>query len=483
MTQVESMRSIHQWLMIALICQLLALIGIAQGSVNTKTSELIRSKGFLGVDHDLKVNSRYTLNLVRIGNPLINNGTGKDPRKRSILFIHGILGSSNMFLTNSQGANPKDISQIDIPSLTDLQLNAMVNEDPTSKSLPLLLANAGHDVWLMNRRPTLESQEASGQTLLKVSHNKKSMIKSISIHQFRRGDFESFFQSILGEVKNAIETMANPYVLTEMFNPLYWNFSIDEQADEDLPAVIDYILKQDGRSQVSIAAHSVGSAMVLMMLSNKPELQEKIGKSILMAPAMDLKINHGTLAKILKVFEPLTMVYIGPVPLSSLTPAIEAIMDDFCESKSSKATECVKFLDVFLGESKGQIDYLDYIKNIAVPMSSHELTQLDQALKYGKMHYFDYRNPIQNYQHYKKMKPPEYDLKKVNASKFSIWLGNTDKQVSFADGKQLVSRLGTPGELHFLNDTGIAINHIGFQCHRDVATLINAPSLRYFETV
>lgn len=59
-------------------------------------------------------------------------------------------------------------------------------------------------------------------------------------------------------------------------DPEFWDFTVDEMALYDLPAIIDYILDNTGKSQVSYVAHSQGVATLLMLCAKKPEYNAKI---------------------------------------------------------------------------------------------------------------------------------------------------------------------------------------------------------------
>ena len=53
----------------------------------------------------------------------------------------------------------------------------------------------------------------------------------------------------------------------------------------DIPAVINYILSQTGRSQLSYVGHSMGCTMFYVAMIKRPELNAKIDVMIGMGPA------------------------------------------------------------------------------------------------------------------------------------------------------------------------------------------------------
>jgi pimeloyl-ACP methyl ester carboxylesterase len=64
----------------------------------------------------------------------------------------------------------------------------------------------------------------------------------------------------------------------------YWAHSMDELALIDLPAQIDYILKFTGRGQVGFIGHSQGCTLPLMLLSERPEYNDKFNLIMMLGP-------------------------------------------------------------------------------------------------------------------------------------------------------------------------------------------------------
>lgn len=276
--------------------------------IGKSTSQLVRLRKFQAATYNVTVAPGVKLNLVRIINPMLRNGY--DRRKRPVLFIHGIISSSNYFLVNSIDARPKDWTNLDSSQMSLQELNEVLGTDPSANSLPFLLSNMGHDVWLLNRRPTVASQIASA---ISFAENSASL-----------GVVQAIFSSIYELIpslpswqeqqqnqnsaasKNATTQTKSSYTIIDdishittkflvdsismnnagsstsnkgLFNN-YWSFSLDEQAVIDLPIVIDFILSHNPYAeQVSTVSHSTGGAIMLMSLAEKPEFADK-SKSI-----------------------------------------------------------------------------------------------------------------------------------------------------------------------------------------------------------
>lgn len=69
----------------------------------------------------------------------------------------------------------------------------------------------------------------------------------------------------------------------------YWNFSFHEIGYFDLPAMIDYMLMSTNQTQFFSVGYSQGTSATMVMLTNRPEYNQKIIQTHLVAPAIFLK--------------------------------------------------------------------------------------------------------------------------------------------------------------------------------------------------
>lgn len=77
-----------------------------------------------------------------------------------------------------------------------------------------------------------------------------------------------------------------------MFNPTeseYWNFSWHEIGFYDLPAMIDHILSATNYTNIHYIGHSQGVTTFFVMITMKPEYNEKIVSMHAMSPVVYLR--------------------------------------------------------------------------------------------------------------------------------------------------------------------------------------------------
>lgn len=67
--------------------------------------------------------------------------------------------------------------------------------------------------------------------------------------------------------------------------PAFWEFSLDEMAEHDLPAVADYVARASGCSRFAYVGHSQGAAIAMAGLSLRTTLRGRLSVAVLLAPA------------------------------------------------------------------------------------------------------------------------------------------------------------------------------------------------------
>jgi pimeloyl-ACP methyl ester carboxylesterase len=60
----------------------------------------------------------------------------------------------------------------------------------------------------------------------------------------------------------------------------------------DLPAMVDYVLRVTGHSDLHFVGHSMGATIAVVMLSERPQYNDKLKITILLAPV--IKLEHNT---------------------------------------------------------------------------------------------------------------------------------------------------------------------------------------------
>jgi lysosomal acid lipase/cholesteryl ester hydrolase len=184
------------------------------------TCEFIESRGFASESHFTTTTDGYVLGLQRIPPKHKTCADGADeasteahsrlPSRGVVLLIHGFMQSSESFTIRRDSSN----------------------------SLPLVLANAGYDVWLGNNRGNKYSCK----------------------HASRKPANEDF-----------------------------WDFSLDEMIRYDMPSMIEYVLVQTKAESLTLIGFSQGTAQAFACMSSGPHLAKKVNLFIALAPVSEVR--------------------------------------------------------------------------------------------------------------------------------------------------------------------------------------------------
>lgn len=169
------------------------------------SAQILEARGFLAKEFFFTTEDNFELSIIRARSPIINNGRGGLANKEPILFIHGTIVSSSIWVTNSRGARPRDFTGVQVNSSSLEQLIEQVGSDPGSFSLPILMMNFGYEVWLLNRRGTLESENRVGSNARTLLDAIKSIVPSL----FGGGFGPNLGLGVFGPAKNSTNVVGN----------------------------------------------------------------------------------------------------------------------------------------------------------------------------------------------------------------------------------------------------------------------------------
>ncbi|KZS10880.1 putative Lipase 3 [Daphnia magna] len=162
--------------------------------------------------------------------------------------------------------------------------------NPSSRSLAMLLASQSYDVWLGNFRGNRYAR------------------KHVSLNP-KRAQF--------------------------------WKFSWDEIGDHDIPAIINYILKETGRSKLSYIGHSLGCGVFFIAMIKHPELNAKIDAMVGLAPLSSFANFTTALFRILapfgKLFEDLIPLMGSNYLMGTSVPVIAQFAQNYAAGEIFQA--------------------------------------------------------------------------------------------------------------------------------------------------
>ncbi|XP_062010324.1 triacylglycerol lipase 2-like [Rosa rugosa] len=330
----------------------------------------------------------YILSVQRIG----GGGTGKPP----VIIQHGVLVDAAAWLMNSP-----------------------------DKNLPLILADSGFDVWMVNTRGT------------RFSRRHTSMDPS---------------------------------------NPKFWNWSWDELVAHDLPAVFNYVHGQT-KQKINYVGHSLGTLLALASLS-EGKLVNQLKSVALLTPIAYLTHMSTPIGAVgARLFAGEITTAFGFAEFDPKGEPVAEFLDRLC---ATPGVPCYDILSVLTGKNcclnASTVDlFLDHQPQST---STKNLVHLSQVVRNGVLMKYDYGRFDLNYMHYGSFSAPHYDLSKIpNNLPMFITYGGQDALSDEHDVSRLLEYLKS-------HDVGkLVVDFIHEYAHADFIMGINAKDLVYNKVI
>ena len=248
-------------------------------------------------------------------------------------------------------------------------------------------------------------------------------------------------------------------------NSEYWDFSFDEMAKYDLPAVINYIKKRDNIEKVYYIGHSQGTLIYFLAYMNDPEFLEKnIQKYVALGTVPN--VNNAP-HFLIKLFQKSKILDLIPFKNFLTFPKeIGQILVPFCTSKAKAL--CNTILSVCFGglEDTRRIDYERLAKNIYLyepgGTSLRNMKHWIQIYTAKRVQRYDYGSTIKNLIHYGSSTPPVYDLNQMK--KYSIpslmTISDSDPFANPQDTLEFIDNIENKNIVEILSLTNY--NHIDY---------------------
>lgn len=194
----------------------------------------------------------------------------------------------------------------------------------------------------------------------------------------------------------------------------FWDFSFDEMAKHDLPAMIDYALNHTGQKDLYYAGHSQGTMMVFAGLGENEDLQEKVKVVFALAPVARLSNIYSPI-KYLSYFESAIKLAFNVLGIREFLPSADSVK--YIADKGCPINEklCDGILFLLSGYDKKDLNNTRtpvYLTHTPAGTSVKNIIHFSQLVQDGHFQKYDF-GYFGNLGTYGTLKPPRYDLKKV----------------------------------------------------------------------
>ncbi|XP_060531481.1 lipase 3-like [Cylas formicarius] len=353
-------------------------------------TQLLTKYNYPVEEHTVVTEDEYTLSLFRIPTGRADtNNLSKPP----VFLMHGLLSSATDFCN----MGPK-------------------------KSLAMILADAGFDVWLGNSRG-----------------NKLSR-KHVTLDPDR--------------------------------NSSYWDFSFHEKGIYDLPASIDYVLNVTGLPSLSYIGHSEGTTDFFAMGSEKPEYNSKIDIAIALAPIAYMENVTSPLVRLMVDYMTTLKLIADVVGIHELPSSrwLSLLGDLMCNDESDFQCNCAMLFEILVGDDIEQFNLSTIpiiLSNAPAGISLRQLEHYGQMIRSARFQKYDYG--LANILHYGQFTPPSYNTSKISAP-MAIFYAQNDAFAATINVEQLISELPDLKEAILIQYA--SFNHLDFLWAIDVKELL-----------
>nr|XP_025706749.1 lipase member K isoform X2 [Callorhinus ursinus] len=222
----------------------------------------------------------------------------------------------------------------------------------------------------------------------------------------------------------------------------YWAFSVDEMANYDLPATINFIVEKTGQEQLYYVGHSQGTTIAFIAFSTNPELAKRIKIFFALAPVVTVKYTQSPMKKLTALSREVVKALFGDKMFYPHTVFDQFIATKVCNRKLFRHI-CSNFLFTLSGFDPTNLNMsrLDvYLAQSFAGTSVQNMLHWAQAANSGLFQAFDWGNPDQNMMHFHQLTPPVYDVTKMEVPT-AVWSGGHDRVADVRDVENLLPKI------------------------------------------
>ncbi|XP_075229234.1 lipase 3-like [Lycorma delicatula] len=273
----------------------------------------------------------------------------------------------------------------------------------------------------------------------------------------------------------------NPYSpgYVSTFNQTFWNFSFHEMGVYDLAAEIDYILNLTKHSNLSFVGHSLGGAIAFVLLSERPEYNNKINVIIGFAPSVYVSESwylKKTYVRILAKLAPLVYRYLGQQKYfihgrDQRTKSKIMHLFSECSENSLKKGECVRnfMRHILTDEEQFDVEYILPVRILTkCGTSMKNIIHICQTAISNKFHKFDYGSS-KNLLYYGTSSPPLYNFQNITTP-VALYVAPYDEVVSLKSSRRLARDFKNLMRFFIVDNN--KFNHRDFIFARDAKILV-----------
>ena len=268
----------------------------------------------------------------------------------------------------------------------------------------------------------------------------------------------------------------------------YYDFSLDEFALLDLPAVIEYMRTTTSRHQIGYIGHSQGTTIMFMLLSRIQKYNEIIYPFIALAPVFRLDYAYPNLFPVNVIqLKGLTAKVLIERGGKIVNDKVGEIIEKVCIPKTVRNTVCVLALSLLnaligfgpLNKQRSPIGYTGAYFTI----SAYQGAQYLQIAREKRVQMTDF-GLDKNMKLYGQARPPLYNAARITNKNIALFTSEMDLYGDVKD-VDILKRLLKVKPLYEQTVYDPEFAHIAFICGKSqlVAQYVNAPVLTLLDAL
>ncbi|XP_045295430.1 lipase member K isoform X4 [Leopardus geoffroyi] len=198
----------------------------------------------------------------------------------------------------------------------------------------------------------------------------------------------------------------------------FWAFSLDEMANYDLPATINFIAEKTGQERLYYVGHSQGTTIAFIAFSTNPELAKRIKIFFALAPVITVKYTQSPMKKLTTLNRKVVKALFGDKMFYPHTFFDQFIATKVCNRKLFRHL-CSNFLFTLSGFDP---------KNL-------NMSRLDVYLAQSSA-----GTSVQTMLHWAQLTPPLYSVTKMQVPT-AVWSGGHDRVADLKDVENLLPQI------------------------------------------
>jgi len=238
----------------------------------------------------------------------------------------------------------------------------------------------------------------------------------------------------------------------------FWDFSFQDMAKFDLPAMVDYALNVTGQKQLYYVGHSEGTMLIFAGLSENSELNKKIKTAFALAPVARLEHASSPITY-LSILENEIGAFFNLLGVRRFMPAahwVRKLADMAC---TFDGDVCGNFLFLIAGSDSRNMNATRtpvYLTHTPAGTSVKNMLHFCQLIQEEHFQKYDY-GYMGNLYHYRSFSPPVYNLKEIQ-TELILFSGGKDTLADPKDVEWLEGQLKTVSKHHRVSE----YNHLDF---------------------